>query len=130
MNMRIHFKILGGFWLLIGGVVTVGLVVGLWQMWRTQNLPAAEILRFFVFSFALNGVAIINGWGLLSRKRWARMATIILSSILLFTSLSSLLVEMDGVGVLLMILLSIIGLYGLWLMLSMRGKEAFGVYVS
>lgn len=124
MNKSRHFKILGIFWLLIGGMLTVGLVVGLWQIWRTQNIPFGVFVVGFVFGFAFSGAAIINGWGLLSRKRWARMATIILSSFLLFYSVSFFLVDTYGViDVLLMILLFTMGLYGLWVMLSKRGLE-------
>ncbi len=125
MNMRIHFKILGGLWLLIGGIFIVSLVVGLWQIWRTQDIPFGVFVVGFVFGFALSGAAIINGWGLLSRKRWARMATIILSSFLLFFVLESVfLTGVDGgIDVLLWVLLFMIGLYGLWVMLSKRGLE-------
>lgn len=131
MNESRHFKILGIFWLIVGGMLTIGVVIGLWQMWKTPDLPfSVFVVVGSIWVFALSGVAIINGWGLLSRKRWARMATIILSSFLLFYSLSSLfLVEVDGgehntpVEVLLIILLFMMGLYGLWVMLSKRGLE-------
>ncbi len=128
MNMRIHFKILGGLWLLIGGMLIIGLVVGLWQTWRSETLPTAEVSPFLVFSFvwgfALSAAAIINGWGLLSHKRWARMATIILSSFIFLALGSFFLTGVDdGIEVLQWVPLVMIGLYGLWVMLSKRGLE-------
>ncbi len=125
MNMRLHFKILGGFWLIAGGMGIVSLVVQLPQMGRASDLPTAEVLPFLVpvlvFGFALSGAAIVNGWGLLSRKRWARPVTIALSSFFLFFGLVSFF--LTGVYGVIEILLFMMGLYGLWVMMSKRGLE-------
>ncbi len=132
MNARSPFKTLGVFWLIVGGIGIIGLVVALWQVWRTQDLP----LEAFIGSLPLlifGGAAVLNGWGLLSRKRWARWVTIVLSPILLLYSLVSFFLIGWQYGVLpllIPVLFFIVGLYGLWLMLSERGKEAFKIYVS
>ncbi len=138
INMKLHFKILGSFWLVWGGIATVNQVVRLWQTWRTQDLPASDLIDpLLVFVFVLCGAAVLNGWGLLSRKRWTRPVTIALSFLYLFTSPLILVTNLLSAGwlygvlpLLTIVLVFMMGLYGLWLMLSKRGEEAFRVYVS
>ncbi len=135
MNRGIHFKILGSLWLVWGGMATVNQVVGLWRTWGDSWSSAADLIDpMTVYVFVLVGAFVLNGWGLLSRKRWTRPVTIALSFLYLFTSPLILLVNFPwqyGVLPLLtLVLVFIMGLYGLWLMLSKRGEEAFRLYVS
>lgn len=132
MNMNLHFKALGSFWIIVGAIGIVELVVQLRPIWSTQDILSLAIIGTVPF-LVLSGHAIANGWGLLSRKRSGRPVTIVFSLILLLYSLvSSFFIEWQDSVLPLLIpaLLFMMGLYGLWLMLSRRGKGAFELYVS
>ncbi len=132
MNMILHFKALGSFWLIAGAIGIVELVVQLRPIWSTQDTLSQAIIGTVPF-LVLSGHAIINGWALLSHKRYGRQITIVLSSILLLYSIvSPFFIEWrySVLTWLIPALLFIMGLYGLWLMLSKRGKEAFKLYAS
>lgn len=127
-----NFKALGSFWLIVGAIGIVELVVQLRPIWSTQYILSQTTIGTLPFLF-LSGHAIANGWGLLSRKRGGRPATIVLSLILILYSLVSPFIiewQYSALPWLISVLLFMMGSYGLWLMLSKRGKEAFKLYVS
>ena len=129
--MRALFKIFGSLWLIGGGAGSVVLLVQLWLISRDPALPIGVPSLALIGSLpflALSGAAVANGLGLVTRKRWSRTVTIILSPILLLYSLASIVLVGRQSGI--MVVLLLIALSGLWVMFSNRGKRAFEVYVS
>ena len=121
------FKIFGCLWLIGGAVGSVGLLAQLWLISRDPALPSVAFIGTLPF-LALSGAAVANGVGLVTRKQWSEIVTIILSPILLLYSLASIVLIGSQFGI--MVVLFLIALSGLWVMLSNRGKRAFDVYVS
>lgn len=122
----------GSLWLILGVLATVGLIMQLWQISKNPDLPSVVFISTIPF-LILSSAAIINGWILLARKRWARLLTIVLSSILIFYSIVSLGLigwEFGIIPLLFVMVLFFLALYGLWIMLSKGGKDAFRLYVS
>ena len=139
VRRKVHalFKILGILWLVGGGAASVGLLAQLWVIWRDPALPIgvpsfAPLIGTLPF-LAFTGAAVGNGLGLVTRKRWSRILTITLSPILLLFSFASVALIGAATGIMPLILtvvLFVLGLSGLLVMLSSRGKRAFEVYVS
>jgi hypothetical protein len=69
---------------------------------------------FLVFVIVAHGIGILNGWGLLARKGFARVLTIILSVLAL-----------PGIPV-----GTALGIYGLWAMLQSGAAEAWAAYTA
>ena len=91
--MHALIKFFGILWLIGGSVGSVGLLAQLWQISRDPALPIgvpsiAPFIGTLPF-LALSGAAVANGWGLITRKQWSRIVTIILSPILLLYILAS-----------------------------------------
>ena len=76
---------------------------------------------------ALGGVAVANGLGLVTGKRWSQKITIVLSPILLLCRPASLFLIGSATGIwplLVIVILFLIALSGLGIRLSIRGKRA------
>ena len=130
--MNTAFRIMGILWHTLGWVGLAALVV---QLWVISRDPAGPIVAAVGGSLPLMALAIVmigNGVGLLVGARWSRRLTIILSSILLFWGLASLLLigwQRWPIQFVILIV-SLFAIAGLLVMLSERGKRAFDAYVS
>ncbi len=81
-------------------------------LWAAIAAPALLAVEALIVA-AVSALCIVAGAGLMKRKPWAR-ALAILASVLLLPG--------APVG-------TIIGIYGLWLMLSYKGRQAWAGYV-
>lgn len=132
MKIKRSFKMFASLWLILGVIATAGLIIQLWQILKYPDTPLVAFIGTLPF-LVLSSATIINGWALFARKRWARLLTIVLSSILIFYSVISLGLIGSKFGIipfLLVMVLFSLALYGLWIMLSKRGEDSFGLYVS
>ena len=132
-KVQAFFKILGILWVMGGGAASVGLLVQLWVISRDPALPTVAAFAGTLPLLVFTGAAVANGLGLVTRKHWSRIVTIILSPILLLYSLASIVLIGSATGItplLTMMVLFLFAVSGLWVMLSNRGKRAFELYVS
>lgn len=136
MTSSFHFKILGGLWAVLGGVPAVALIATLRAI-LMDPAGGYDVLPVFIIliPLPLALLGVVNSWALIARRRVARPLTLALSSLLVFVSAMFLLgllgsalptfLRFGPVPV-----LAAIGVYGLWTMLSHRGKEAFRLHVG
>ena len=153
--MERHFRALGWIHLVIGVAACLTCLV-LWVAAAfeppsrgTMTSPnfgfGFAILFGVVFLLAPGGVVALNGWGLLSRRPWARVLTIVLCAIglLVLQGLASYIPE--GVeaardhkygalelaaGTMAALLVTAIPVLGLWAMLRPGSTAAWTAYVS
>lgn len=116
--MSTHIKILGWLHIIFGafgllgalGIFASSLLGGLFSgslMGMFGSLLGGTLVALLAFLSGITGLAA--GWGLLQRRSWARTLTIILSIFSLFR---------PWMG-------TIIGIYGLWVLLSSEGAAQF-----
>jgi hypothetical protein len=123
-----HVRLLGLFWLALSAFNTIGAVIlyvianTLFAHFRPMGAPDAPtfFLRPLLSVIALlllakAAVGFIAGWGLLQHEPWARVITLVLAFISLFTNIPF------GTA---------LGIYTMWVLLPSRSEQEYNALVE
>ena len=111
-----HVRLLGLFWLAFSAFNTVGAVIlyviaNTLLAHRGQGAFLQPLLSVVaIFLFAKAAIGFIAGWGLLQHEKWARILTLVLGFISLFTNIPF------GTA---------LGVYTMWVLLSSESEREY-----
>ena len=129
-----NIKILGGLWLVLGGLAFARAISAIIQF-KIEPSAAADWVDYFLGMLVVGSLHMVSGWALLRRNPLARPLLAISSFVLLvfYAGLVAAPPEYSGAGrtsqiggVLPLLVLVVV----FWLTLSGRGKEALKSYVA
>ena len=125
-----HFGVLGRAYTVFGALLLIGAVVIAGVFSLMPDYPPI-ILLILILTGVAAGLMLKTGFGMLSKKPWARTWAIAFAAVLIFFGMASLLqsksVPVKSIPALIELVL---GAYGLWVMLRSGALEAWNSYVS